>query len=331
MPFLMILASIALGRGDDDRPLTVSKEGGYTVAWPGTPSEEWRTEVTPAGDIKTHFAHVDRPGGQFSIQYRDMPGTSKAKIDVEASLDATASAFTVQTSYRVLGSKKIKLGTTPGREIDFLLQDDSSLKGKGRMRIYLDRSRLYQVGVFGTKALESDDADAFFRTFSLQPRVPDDPTKDWKTVENAKGAFSIRMPPDPRETNRPIASDDEPAEITILQSQGGEIAFLVSSVPTPARTAAEIKATLDGTRDLAVKNSGAKKVREKTITIARKSGRELKGEVEIKNVAGGGFWTCRIVVVGGRVYQIMAIGRKELASDPTIAAFFQSFQPTKSR
>ncbi len=141
-----------------------SKEGKFKALLPGTPKEQ----TVDAGPVKMHMAIVDLGKDvSYTVIYSDLPGDAKtlAKPEVaEKVLDGATKGALDNTKGKNLTEKKIKIGTYPGREIQFEIPD----KGFVRSRIYLVDARLYQVMVTGPKAtITSKDADKFLGSFKL--------------------------------------------------------------------------------------------------------------------------------------------------------------------
>jgi hypothetical protein len=56
---------------------------------------------------------------------------------------------------------------------------------------------------------------------------------------------------------------------------------------------------------------------------------DLESGREFRVVAGRNRIRCRVLLIGSRLYQIMATGTAEAVQGPTIATFFDSFQILK--
>ena len=144
-----------------------SKEGGFSVSMPGTPTEKRQAFHTQAGPVEAHFFTVeaDRGGTVYMVVYGDYPEALMASGDREMLLDAARDGAVGNIRGTLLGERAVSLGGHPGRELQVLSSDGRLAL---QIRIYLANNRQYQVVAVTPKETRSTaDRDRFFDSFRL--------------------------------------------------------------------------------------------------------------------------------------------------------------------
>jgi hypothetical protein len=143
-----------------------SKSGGYTVWFPGTPTEGLTEVPSGTGKREVHQAILNdvQSGLYFLVNHADFK--DKVFPDAEQALDAARDGAKEKAKAPLLSEQRITLGPHPGRELRFALPLAKGLLL--RMRIYLVGQRNYQLLIAGPeKAVEGPSAETFFRSFRL--------------------------------------------------------------------------------------------------------------------------------------------------------------------
>jgi hypothetical protein len=142
-----------------------SKEGGYSVRFPGTPKVTTQTTRTPLGELKLATAtYAKTDGSAFLVTHTDFPPET-VKPDTRAKvLDGVRDGLKGQDG-KVLSEKEIGVGKDklPGREL--LVE-----KGRQHMRfrVVLKDDRLYQAAVIGSERfVKGTDATRFLDSFEV--------------------------------------------------------------------------------------------------------------------------------------------------------------------
>jgi hypothetical protein len=143
----------------------VSKEGGFSVVMPGTPTSGTQVAKTPIGAVTVHLfaAEVKNQGRAYLVTYNDVPELAGQPVDVEKGLDGSRDGILANMpGSKLLEEKKISLDGFPGRELTIEVPG----KGTARWRVYMVKPRLYQVVAFGPKDITGlAEADKFFDSF----------------------------------------------------------------------------------------------------------------------------------------------------------------------
>lgn len=154
-----------------------------------------------------------------------------------------------------------------------------------------------------------------------------DPISDWESLKPEDGRYTARMPPGSVETRQRSGPGDAAPEVVIRQSSSGKSAYLITYTDVPARSARAPRVLLDGTRDLVVKSSKGRLLSETRIELGTSPGREIRAEVPLGDDPKGGVLSCRIYLVGRRVFQVMTIGPADEMDSEANRAFLESFRP----
>jgi hypothetical protein len=142
----------------------VSKEGGFSVMLPGTPTES--TEEA----LGQHQFQVAFPDGVMIASYQDNPGL-KGVADAALATGLKDAQESVRAGFdgKVLKSQPIKLANKyPGLEFEC---DIPAAGGLYRSRSYLVDGRMYQLVAVGTKEFAiGANASTFLGSLKLLPK-----------------------------------------------------------------------------------------------------------------------------------------------------------------
>ncbi len=149
---------------------------------------------------------------------------------------------------------------------------------------------------------------------------------EWQQVSPPGTDLVIEMPGEPKAMTQKIdtAAGEIEVVLYILEVEG--LAYLVNSTSIPPDAPmATIDERLNGARDGALQNTQGKLVSEKKIKVGVNQGRDLVIEKEGEGI----FIHARIVMVGRRLVQALAVNRTKVASADT-SRFLNSLQIKKS-
>jgi hypothetical protein len=159
---LVLVPTIALGQGTDSYS---SKEGRFSVQFPGKPKENTQKRNTPLGQLQvvaTTFAMAD--GSAFLVSYTDFPpGTATA--ETRGSLFDGAREALAAGRGKVVTEKQLDFGPDklPARELVVQMGDDQAI-----FRLILRGDRIYHVAVMGKAAFVSGEkATKFLASFEI--------------------------------------------------------------------------------------------------------------------------------------------------------------------
>lgn len=159
-------------------------------------------------------------------------------------------------------------------------------------------------------------------------------TKDWVAYTSKDGSYSAKFPAKPNEQTQTAQSSAGPIEFTLVShaDNSEQRAFMTSTsnIPLPEGASKKdfnLKRGLDGARDNAAKNAGAKVVQEREITLNNNPGREIlmhkdEGNLDIK---------LRIYVDTDslKLYQALVVAGKGNINKPETDAFLDSMAITQ--
>lgn len=156
----VVFVGFAIGVAAQDVKRFESKEGKYSVGFPGTP----KMTSTKTGDFELNIAMVEKGTGGFAVMYSDLPGDA-GKLKPKELLDGGQKGLVDNFKAKVTKSTDVAFGKQkfPAREI--LAEKDAI---RLRITLILAEKRLYQVFIVGQQELvEGKDADDFVKSFEI--------------------------------------------------------------------------------------------------------------------------------------------------------------------
>jgi len=153
------------------------------------------------------------------------------------------------------------------------------------------------------------------------PKSPKGPKADkLEPYESVAGKFRVLLPGNPEETRTLLATAVGPVRVTTIRGAvHRELMLSVSFADYPdAFVRASPERIYDSIRD-----------KLKGLDGRIEQEQDLESGREFRVVAGRNRIRCRVLLIGSRLYQIMATGTAEAVQGPTIATFFDSFQILK--
>jgi hypothetical protein len=166
--------SLAAAEPAEPKPFT-SKDGRFTISFPGKPETTTSALKTPDGEMDLHifkFARKDKE--LYTVVYSDYPVEKLNQADPERRLDAARDGGLDATHGKLVKETKIKADGFQGRDIEIELQGVSRYS-----RMILVRNRLYVImAVPDNGKTAAADAKKFLDSFKLAPAKE----------ENASGA-----------------------------------------------------------------------------------------------------------------------------------------------
>jgi hypothetical protein len=146
-----------------------SKEGGFRVLMPGTPTQEQRTTKTQMGAFPTNtFSVIREQEAGYVVGYLDFPkNLSLNSRNQNQYLTAVATGFAQGAGGRLVSQRNIRLRNLPGKEIR--LQFEQGVIGRGRM--FLDNKRLYvAIAITDKESSLTKSIQGFLDSFQLVNR-----------------------------------------------------------------------------------------------------------------------------------------------------------------
>ena len=147
--------------------------------------------------------------------------------------------------------------------------------------------------------------------------------EEFKAYRSDEGRFSILLPGTPERTVQKVNTPVGILEFIMYQTGSDRIGFIAGYVDYPPKMFedADIESMLNGARDGAVQNVVGELKDEKVLDFHGNPGREL--EINVPNKA---IIKSRIILIGTRLYQTMAVSKSKNALRTNCPKFFDSFK-----
>lgn len=143
-----------------------SKEGQFSVRFPGKPKENTQTAKGPAGDLTVYTAtFATTEGNVYLVSYTDFPQGTVRPEDHQRMFDGVRDGL--KRDGKVLSEVALSVGPEklPGREIVIEKEKPKQLV---RVRVMIRDHRFYQVAVVGSDAfVKGKEATAFLDSFEV--------------------------------------------------------------------------------------------------------------------------------------------------------------------
>lgn len=141
----------------------VAKEGGFVIAFPGTPAEAKQKIKSGGQDIDVRLLVLDAMEGTFVVGYSEAPGGGKIG-DEEKRLDHARDGAVQSSGGKLQSEKRIAFDGYSGRELLIVTDNANTL----RIRIFAVRNKLFQVMTVGSRLFTaSREATTFLDSFKL--------------------------------------------------------------------------------------------------------------------------------------------------------------------
>jgi hypothetical protein len=177
-----------------------SKEGGFRVLMPGTPTQDQRTTKTELGAFPTNtFTVIREQEAGYVVGYLDFPQNIPLNSrNQNQYLTAVATGFAQGSGGRLVSQRNIRLRNLPGKEIR--LQFEQGVIGRGRL--FLDNKRLYVALVITDKEKSlTKSIQGFFNSFQVvngsagaAKPAPQKPTMDELNADLKKAVCGQNWP-----------------------------------------------------------------------------------------------------------------------------------------
>jgi hypothetical protein len=141
-----------------------SKDGRYTIQFPGKPKESTQTAKTQAGALTVHTTtFATREGSVYLVSYTDFPAAMTRPENRDALFRGVREGLTGKDG-KLVTEKDVMVAGAKGREV---LVDKS--KQQTRFRVTVKDSRLYQIAAVGTGPFVTGaEVTAFFDSFEFK-------------------------------------------------------------------------------------------------------------------------------------------------------------------
>ena len=320
-----------------------SKEGGFSVLLPGTPSESVERIGLNEFVVESHVFKGDYTPMAYQVAYFDWPAKARAATPDER-LDWLHGQLFKDKLQNVISNQKITLADRhPGRETTYKEPQSLTISADAlsTLRLYMVNERIYQVRVVATvSGALSPDLQRFLDSFrllengecattsSLQPT----PTPDliWTTFTSRDGGFSILMPGTPLEATQPLVLGIVTAKFHLYGKEyNSTLNYDIGYVDIPAYYIRNADPTqlLKFFREGLLKGKSVTVHSEKEVWLGDHPGREIVyEESDSKSESGRYYVAMRIYMVHNRLYMLAVDSTDENTVVEDTQKFLQSFQ-----
>jgi hypothetical protein len=148
------------------------------------------------------------------------------------------------------------------------------------------------------------------------------PDLDWREVTSTEGGYKVLMPAKPEHAQRKVVIGGVSLEMTMDSARRDGMAFGAAYADIPAGYARRAE-LLAAARDALVRNIDGRITAERKVTVDGASGQEFYAD----GASGGQPMrlAARVLVSGGRLYQVACVGRTERVAEADLALFLDSF------
>ncbi len=150
-----------------------------------------------------------------------------------------------------------------------------------------------------------------------------DKLKDFEPFHNEEGRFTVLFPGEPERKLEQVQTPIGTLELVMYNAGSKKTGFIVGYADYPQEMIdnSSVDKMLDGARDGAVANVEGELVSEKVLDFYSNQAREI----EVK-VPKQGTIKARLILIGNRLYQVMAISQSKSILEERSPEFFDSFK-----
>jgi hypothetical protein len=142
-----------------------SKEGRFTVALPGTPTQTKQRVWTAAASLDVHLFVLDtKQDGAYVVSYCDLPADEVKPGSEQQRLDLARDGAVSNARGKLRSEKEITLNGNPGREIEI----EADKGQRVLLRMIVVKQRLYQTMAMGPASFtQSSDVTLFLDSLRM--------------------------------------------------------------------------------------------------------------------------------------------------------------------
>jgi hypothetical protein len=117
-----------------------SKEGRFSVSFPGTPKQQDRTLQTALGPVTTHDFVVQSDVSAYYLSYSEFPNVGALTASDQREMLDSSRDRAIRDGAKLISEADVSVGGTPGRE--FLAEKNGMIL---RARVVYSNGRLYNI------------------------------------------------------------------------------------------------------------------------------------------------------------------------------------------
>jgi hypothetical protein len=327
----LLFASILAQGSPEKEPgdAFTSKSGGFSVAFPGVPTESFRTEKTESGPRIHKLFEFAEPGKSYRVICADLAKERQPKLRQDA-IDGIVDMFTRSSGGKVLSQKKLTFQGEPGIEVTLEQQ-----RGIVHGIYFIKGKRLFQITLYyaDQKVDKPEEFEKFVESFKAFPPVGSltqgmDRLTTWQDYRSESGKYRIKAIGDPKERVEMFGMPSGPAEVKLIRFLGpkGENYGVFSSTIAKTDPAQTPEVLFEAIVNGAAENLKARVESRKVIDYQGKPGLEALIALPGKLPFVDGVYKVRLYWIGDQLYQLIFVGPREKLDTKEVNEFFDSFQ-----
>lgn len=165
---MLLAASILASCSSSVTRKFVSEDGKFSVTAPVLLEEKPQTIDVNYGKVDAHTFIAEKEGIAYVVAYTDFQDEVIQKSDQTQLLNAARDSMIGSVEGKLALETVVSLGETLGREVVIQYTRPDNTSATLKARVFMVKSRLYQVMTLAEKGAESDPAiTAFFDSFRL--------------------------------------------------------------------------------------------------------------------------------------------------------------------
>jgi hypothetical protein len=328
---LLVVVSLVQQTKPEKDPNTdfTSRSAGFSIAFPGQPTESFRTEKMVSGPRIHKIFEFAEPGKSYRVICADLSKERQPRLRQDGP-GGILDLYSRSLDGKVLSQKKMTFQGEPAIEVAVELQN-----GITRGIYLIKGKRLFQITLYYADPKE-DRPDEFrqfadsFRVFAPVGNLTDgmNDLTAWKDFRSEGGGYRIKALGTPTERAQIIEMPDGPVEVKMIRFLGpkGENYGVFTSPYAKTVPPQTPEVVFESLAKGAAENVKGKVASQKPIGYMGQPGSEalisLPGQLPFVD----GVYKVRMYWVGDRLYQLIYIGPRERLTTKEVLEFFDSFR-----
>ena len=164
--YLVLITTVLIGCQLTGSKTFTSDEAGFSISFPGSPTQDAQNVNTPVGAIIMHTFMIEKSDSAYMVAYSDYPESLANQTPPDVILSGARDGAVANVQGRLVSEIFISLQGHLGREI---LIEAPAAEAFARVRIYLAGNRMYQIMALTSTQQESlaDEITSYLNSFVI--------------------------------------------------------------------------------------------------------------------------------------------------------------------
>jgi len=164
--YLVLVATVLVGCQLSNSKTFTSDEAGFSISFPGSPTQDAQNVNTPIGAITMHTFMIEKSDVAYMVAYSDYPESLVNQTPPDVILSGARDGAVANIQGRLVNEIFISLQGHLGREI---IIEAPAAEAFARVRIYLVENRMYQIMALTSTQQESltDEITNYLNSFVI--------------------------------------------------------------------------------------------------------------------------------------------------------------------